>query len=58
MKYRCGRSLKLTIGLIQHGIDLCGTTMAGGYWNEGGGHSGGRKWPILFAGIMPDRPEM
>lgn len=43
---------KLTIGLIQHGIDLYGTAMTGGYWNEGGGHSSGRKWPILFASIM------
>lgn len=34
---------KLTIGLIQHGIDLYGTAMNGGYWNEGGGHSSGRK---------------
>lgn len=43
---------KLTIGMIQHGIDLYGTAMNGGYWNEGGGHSSGRKWPVLFAGIM------
>jgi hypothetical protein len=52
------RKEKLTIGLIQHGIDLYGTAMAGGYWNEGGGHSSGRKWPILFTGIMLNRPEM
>lgn len=32
--------------------------MAGGYWNEGGGHSSGRKWPILFASIMLDNPEI
>jgi hypothetical protein len=43
---------KLTIALIQRGIDLYGLAMAGGYWNEGGGHSSGRKWPILFASIM------
>lgn len=43
---------KLTIGLIQRGIDLYGLAMIGCYWNEGGGHSSGRKWPILFAGIM------
>ena len=46
------RKEKLAIGLIQHGIDLYGTAMAGGYWNEGGGHSSGRKWPILFASLM------
>ena len=49
---------KLTIGLIQHGIDLYGVAMNGGYWNEGGGHSSGRKWPILFASIMLNNPGM
>lgn len=52
------RKEKLAIGLIQHGIDLYGTAMAGGYWNEGGGHSSGRKWPVLFAGIMLNKPEL
>ena len=49
---------KLTIGLIQRGIDLYGLAINGGYWNEGGGHSSGRKWPILFARIMLDEPEL
>lgn len=49
---------KLTIGLIQRGIDLYGLAMAGGYWNEGGGHSSGRKWPILFASIMLGEPAL
>ncbi len=49
---------KLTIGLIQRGIDLYGLAMNGGYWNEGGGHSSGRKWPILFARIMLNKPEL
>ena len=43
---------KLTIELMQLGIDLYGLAMNGGSWNEGGGHSSGRKWPVLFAGIM------
>lgn len=43
---------KLTVELIQRGIDLSGIAKLGGYWNEGGGHSSGRKWPILFASIM------
>jgi hypothetical protein len=43
---------KLTLELIQRGIDLYGLAMSGGYWNEGGGHSSGRKWPILLAGIL------
>ena len=49
---------KLTIELIQRGIDLYGIAMAGGYWNEGGGHSSGRKWPILFASIMLNEPSI
>lgn len=49
---------KLTIGMIQRGIDLYGLAMNGGYWNEGGGHSSGRKWPILFASIVLDKPEL
>ena len=49
---------KLTIGLIQRGIDLSGLAKSGAYWNEGGGHSSGRKWPILFAGIMLNNPSI
>lgn len=49
---------KLTIELIQRGIDLYGLAMNGGYWNEGGGHSSGRKWPILFASIMLGNPTL
>jgi hypothetical protein len=49
---------KLTIELIQRGIDLYGLAMNGGYWNEGGGHSSGRKWPILFASIMLNKPKL
>lgn len=49
---------KLTFGLIQRGIDLYGLAMSGAYWNEGGGHSSGRKWPILFASIMLGEPSL
>lgn len=49
---------KLTIELIQRGIDLYGLAMAGGYWNEGGGHSSGRKWPILFASLLLGEPQI
>ncbi len=44
----------LLIRLVQYGIDLWGIAEAGGHWNEGGGHTSGRKWPILFAGLMLD----
>jgi hypothetical protein len=49
---------KLTIELIQRGIDLYGLAMVGGYWNEGGGHSSGRKWPIWFASLMLNDPSL
>jgi hypothetical protein len=49
---------KLTIELIQRGIDIYGVAMAGGYWNEGGGHSSGRKWPLVFASIMLRDPKL
>ncbi|PZE22256.1 hypothetical protein [Paenibacillus xerothermodurans] len=45
---------KLLVRLVQNGIDLRGIAEQGGYWNEGGGHTSGRKWPILFAGLMLD----
>ena len=45
---------KLLIGLVQYGIDLRGIAEVGGFWNEGGGHTSGRKWPIIFAGLILD----
>ncbi len=52
------RKEKLVIGLVQRGIDLSGLAKIGGRWNEGGGHSSGRKWPILFASLMLDKPAL
>jgi hypothetical protein len=39
---------------VQLGIDLYGIIEAGGreVWSNDGGVAGGRKWPILFAGII------
>lgn len=45
---------KLLIGLVQYGIDLHGMVDLGAHWNEGGGHTSARKWPVLFAGLMLD----
>lgn len=42
----------LLISMLQYGIDLAGIADAGGYWAADGGISMGRKWPILFAGIL------
>lgn len=43
----------LLIYTVQYGIDLWGIARAG-YpgWQAFGGHGSGRKWPIVFAGIM------
>jgi len=50
---------KLLINFIQHGIDLYGAIKARGYgWTSAAGVGWGRKWPILFAGIMLDSNEI
>ncbi len=43
---------KILINLVQYGIDLAGIADNGGGWPADGGHGMGRKWPILFAGLM------
>jgi hypothetical protein len=53
------RKEKLLIGLVQNGIDLWGIVRAGFHgWQAHGGHGSGRKWPIVFAGIMLGDDEM
>ena len=44
----------LLIRYVQLGIDLYGIIQDGGKnnWRNNGGHAGGRKWPILFAGLV------
>ena len=44
----------LLIRYVQLGIDLYGIVQDGGSWACDGGHASGRKWPILFAGLMLD----
>ena len=43
---------KLVIELVQFGIDCTGIADNGGGWPHDGGHSYGRKLPILFAGTL------
>ena len=44
---------RLLVNFVQYGIDLLGIVRAGHPgWPAHGGHGSGRKWPILFAGIM------
>jgi hypothetical protein len=51
---------QLLVRYVQLGIDLFGIVQAGGIhnWTPNGGHASGRKWPILFAGLMLGDPEM
>jgi hypothetical protein len=49
---------RLLVSVVQKGIDLFGTLRDEGHFNWGGGHGNGRKWPILFAGVLLDDLEM
>lgn len=46
------------VRLIQLGIDNAGIVANGGSWPADGGHMNGRKWPIVFAGMMLGDAEM
>jgi hypothetical protein len=50
----------LLIRFVQLGIDLYGIVQDGDKknWVNDGGHASGRKWPILFAGLILNDPEM
>ncbi len=53
LDYSLEEKERLLINLIQLGIDLYSYPESGGSgWPPDGGHMSGRKWPILFAGIM------
>jgi hypothetical protein len=47
---------RLLYSLVQYGIDLHGMVALGAVYNEGAGITSGRKWPLLFAGLMLDDP--
>jgi hypothetical protein len=50
---------ELVIRLIQLGIDLYSISLENGdAWRAYGGFGSGRKWPIIFAGMMLDDPDM
>ncbi len=48
----------LLIRLVQYGIDLTSIADAGGDWEPDGCMMVGRKWPILFTGLMLDDDHM
>lgn len=50
---------RLLLRLVQIGIDFYGVHLTGADWGyAGGGLGSGRKWPVLFAGIMLDDARM
>lgn len=51
---------KLLIGYTQFGIDMFGIIKSGGLvnWVNDGGIASGRKWPILFSGLILGDEEM
>lgn len=59
LDYSTEEKKPLLINFLQLGIDIYSFIENGGKgWPPDGGHSNGRKWPILFAGIMLDYPPM
>ncbi len=59
LDYSGGEKEPLLDNVVQYGIDLWGIARAGYYgWQAFGGHGTGRKWPIVFAGIMLGDPAM
>lgn len=59
LDYSLAEKQSLLINFIQLGIDLHSLVESGGLgWPADGGNSNGRKWPILFAGIMLDYTPM
>ena len=49
----------LLVRFVQLGIDLYGITQSDNdLWRANGGHHSGRKWPILFAGLLLDHDGM
>lgn len=69
LEYNAAEKRQVAVNLIQRGIDLHGLLReapsvaqngrSNGWWGDfGGGHDVGRKWPILFSGIMLNDPQM
>ena len=60
LDYTTEQKRDLLVSFVQLGIDFYGITQSGGNnnWPPKAGHMSGRKWPILFAGIMLGDPDM
>jgi hypothetical protein len=59
LDYSSDEKEDLLIGLVQYAIDLWHIAHAGHTgWPAHGGHGSGRKWPLIFTGILLEDPEM
>lgn len=59
LDYTNAEKTPLLLNFIQLGIDIYSYIESGANgWAPDGGHSNGRKWPILFAGIILDYAPM
>ncbi len=60
LDYSDNEKRTLLIRFVQLGIDNFGIIQNGGRenWAPDGGHTAGRKWPVLFAGLILDDEEM
>ncbi len=58
MDYSDTQIKNLLTYFVQTGIDLYAMNEAGSSWYADGGHGSGRKWPIMFAGILLDHSGM
>jgi hypothetical protein len=52
MDYPAEQKETLLVNYVQVGIDLFGVARGGFVWQAHGGLNSGRKWPIVFAGLM------
>ncbi len=60
LNYTNEEKQQLLINYVQLGIDLYSIIKSGEttIWPANGGHASGRKWPILFAGLVLDEADM
>jgi len=56
--YTAEQKEQLLVNFTQAGIDFWGLVRAGHSWPAHGGLNSGRKWPIIFAGMMLDDADM
>jgi hypothetical protein len=58
MDYDAKEKETTLVNFVQVGIDLYGVARAGFVWRAHGGLYAGRKWPIVFAGILLGDPDL